>query len=158
MSKIVLSLLFLAISATPESSQGTPEILEWSAAENEIWALETAYMTHLKEGNIDGVAAFFHQDFLGWPSHSAEPVGRSEARASVERLLEDLQITGVKLRPQAIHLEGGLAVVHYLVVLTINGEEEVPEAAVFRLTHTWIKERGEWKILGGMSARLVIEQ
>jgi hypothetical protein len=49
-------------------------------------------------------------------------------------------------------------VVHYHEVRTINGEEEVPEATVVRLTHTWIKERGEWKILGGMSARLVIEQ
>jgi len=158
MKETAIPFLVLMLLALPGVDQASENHHAWSAAEREIWALETEYMTHFKEENSDGMAAFYHQDFLGWPSHSAEPVGSFEGRASVERLLQNLEITDLDLRPRAIHHEGGLAVVHYFVVLTLVGDGGAPETAAFRLTHTWIKENGVWKILGGMSARADIEQ
>lgn len=131
---------------------------EWSAAEREIWALEARYMTLFKDGNLDGMASFYHQDFLGWPSHSIAPVNRSGGRASVENLLQTLQITDLELQPLAIHIEGEIALVHYVAVLTVAANGSSPEEMPFRLTHTWINEQGEWKILGGMSAKVENEQ
>jgi ketosteroid isomerase-like protein len=158
MSGTVIAFILFAFSATVGLNQSTPDTLEWSAAEKEIWTLEARYMAFFKDGDLDGVASFYHQDFLGWPSHSIAPVNRSEGRVSVEHLLQTLEVTDLEFHPRAIHIEGEIALAHYNVVLTIIADGGAPEEMPFRLTHTWIKENGSWKILGGMSARVDIEQ
>ena len=127
---------------------------EWSPAEDEIWGLEATYMARFSEGDLEGMAAFYHPNFLGWPSHSSEPVSSAEGRSSVQDLLQNLEIVDFELLPRAIHLEGNVAVVHYTLVLTLGNEEGKSEAASYRITHTWIEEDAQWRILGGMSARV----
>ncbi|MBD3873085.1 MAG: nuclear transport factor 2 family protein [Acidobacteria bacterium] len=130
---------------------------EWSEAEQEIWALEERYMTAFKDGDVAGLKAFLHADFLGWPSHSSEPLAKAPALASVPALQESLAIRTVEVRPRAIHLRGEFALVHYLVVLEIEEEDGGMAATSYRITHTWVEEDGRWRILGGMSARVEAE-
>ena len=114
-------------------------------------------MKKLKEGDLDGLEGFWHEDFLGWPSHSAEPVGRSESRASVENLLQRLRIVNFELQPRAIHPRRRPRGGSLRRGLTVVGNGGAPETTAYRLTHTWVKHDGVWKILGGMSAKVDIE-
>ena len=131
---------------------------EWSEAEQEIWALEERYMTAFKDGDVAGLNAFLHADFLGWPSYSSDPVARAPALASVAALRESLVILSVEIRPRAIHLSAEIVLVHYLVVLEIEEGDGGTAATSFRITHTWVKEDGRWRILGGMSAVKTFER
>jgi ketosteroid isomerase-like protein len=130
---------------------------QWSEAEQEIWALEERYMTAFKDGDVAGLNAFLHADFLGWPSYSSDPVARAPALASVATLHESLVIRTVEVRPRAIRLSGKIALVHYLVVLEIEEGDGGTTATSSRITHTWVEEDGRWRILGGMSAGVEAE-
>ena len=130
---------------------------EWTEDEQEIWALEERYMTAFKDGDVEGLKAFLHADFLGWPSYSSDPVARAPALASVTALHESLVIRTVEIRPRAIHLSGEIALVHYLVVLEIEEGDGGTAATSSRITHTWVEEDGRWWILGGMSTRVGAE-
>jgi ketosteroid isomerase-like protein len=130
---------------------------EWSEAEQEIWALEERYMTAFKDGDVEGLKVFLHADFLGWPSYSSDPVARGPALASVTTLHESLVILSVEIRPRAIHLSAEIVLVHYLVVLEIEEGDGGTAATSSRITHTWVKEDGRWRILGGMSAGVEAE-
>ena len=129
----------------------------WSAAEQEIWALEERYMTAFKDGDVAALNAFLHADFLGWPSYSSDPVAKAPALASVPALHESLVIRTVEVLPRAIHLSAKIAVVHYLVVLETEDEDGGMAATSYRITHTWVEEAGQWRILGGLSAGVEAE-
>jgi len=131
---------------------------EWSEAEQEIWALEERYMTAFKDGDVAGLNAFLHADFLGWPSYSSDPVARAPALESVSALHESLVIRTVEIRPRAIHVSGKIALVHYLVVLETEEGDGGTAAISARITHTWVEENGRWRILGGMSADKTFER
>ena len=83
-------------------------------------------------------------------------MGSDEGRASAEKLLRALEINDLKLQPRAIHIENGIALAHYVVILTTVGEDGQPVETTYRLTHTWVRENGSWKILGGMSAEVAV--
>ena len=150
----LLVLVLLGLLGLDHASASNPA---WSAAEHEIWILEEQYIARLKEGDLERLALFWHEDFIGWPSHSAEPVNRSEARASIENLLQSVRIVDFELQPRAIRCEGNLALVYYTAILQIMGDEGTAEQAAYRITHTWVKDHGEWRVLGGMSARVETE-
>ena len=150
-----LLLTALAMITGPSHAQtGEPD---WSAAEQEIWALEERYMTAFKDGDMAMLNAFLHADFLGWPSYSSDPIARAPALASVTILHESLVIRSVEVLPRAIHLSGEIALVHYLVVLETEEGDGGPAATSYRITHTWVEEDGQWRILGGMSAEVEVE-
>lgn len=157
MNTIATFLLLTALAVITGPSHGQTGEHEWSAAEQEIWALEARYMTAFKDGDVAALNAFLHADFLGWPSYSSDPVAKAPALASLPTLHESLVIRTVEVRPRAIHLSGEIALVHYLVVLEIEEEDGGTAATSARITHTWVDEDGRWQILGGMSATVEAE-
>ena len=114
-------------------------------------------MTAFKDGDVAGLKAFLHAEFLGWPSYSSDPLARAPALASVTTLHESLVIRTVEVRPRAIHLRGKIALIHYLVVLETEEGDGGTAAISARITHTWVWEDGRWQILGGMSAGVEAE-
>ncbi len=153
-AKVFLLTTLAMITGPSHAQTGEPD---WSAAEQEIWALEELYMTAFRDGDVAGLNAFLHADFLGWPSHSSDPVARAVALASVPALHESLMIRTVDVRPRAIRLSGKIALVHYLVILEIEEGDGGTAATFYRITHTWVEEDGRWRILGGMSAGVEAE-
>ena len=153
-AKFLLLTALAMIMGTSHAQTGEPD---WSAAEQEIWALEELYMTAFRDGDVAGLNAFLHADFLGWPSYSSDPVARAAALASVPALHESLMIRTVEVRPRAIRLSGKIALVHYLVILEVEEGDGGTAATSYRITHTWVEEDGRWRILGGMSAGVEAE-
>jgi ketosteroid isomerase-like protein len=134
------------------SSMGIAQ--NWSSSEKEIWNLEKDYLTHLKDTDFQALSAFWHQRFIGWPSHSSEPVLRDDGIASLEELSQSMKILSFHLNPLTIRVIGEVALVHYRVDLEIlnAGGDRLENS--YRITHTWLKDEGSWKILGGMSSTL----
>jgi len=147
-----LSLMLLPV-VIGALSQQTLTSGSQSQDEQDIWALEKAYFAHLADREFETLEKFWHPDFIGWPSHSAGPVGRGDSQASLEELTASLQKMSVELRPMAITHLGDVAVVHYFIDVAQEDLDGVSSEYTLRITHTWVNADGQWRILGGMSAQ-----
>ena len=125
---------------------------DWTPIESEIWALERAYLNCLQTEDVAGHAEFWHEEFIGWPSHAVDPVDRSTAAASLSTLFESVQILSAQVHPLMIRVMGDLAVVQYRLDLEIEDTDGLGSTASYRMTHTWLREGGSWRIIGGMSS------
>ena len=118
----------------------------------EIWAAEQAYVERLEAGDVEGLSEFWHGDFSGWPSHAAEPLGTEAGKASMRELLAKVALVSARIRPLETRSAGDAILVHYLLEADVEGADGARRAARYRITHTWVRDGGSWKILGGMSA------
>ena len=118
-----------------------------TSAQREVWQAEQDYWVLTKERDIEGFMALAHDRITVWPHVAPSPVDRANLRDAQRIRCERDPITDYKLSFHAIEVYGEAAVVYYTVVTTSNA---VPENRSF-ITHTWIKDRGVWRLAGGMS-------
>lgn len=126
----------------------------WAQAdEAKIWKNEEAYLESLKNGDSVGMIAFWHEDGVGWPSATPQPFSNKESRrAYLKELIAQTKVVSFTIKPGAIKIFGDVAVIHYSVDWIRQGSEGNEEKMKTRITHTWMKQDGKWKIIGGMSA------
>jgi len=124
-----------------------------SADETKIWKNERAYIEFLKDGDPEGMMSFWHEDGVGWPMATPQPFGNIEARkAYLENLFAQMKVITFEIQPKALKIFGDVAVVHYFVVWISRDSEGNEEKLETRITHTWMKQAGQWRIIGGMSS------
>ena len=134
--------LFL-LPATPAAAQ---ELTELQA---EVWRMEETYWERLRSRDIERYMELWHPDYVGWPRSNAVPIGTTEIRALIER--SRLRPERYDLTPRAIRLFADVAIVHYTYRYARLEEGEEAESSG-RITHTWQRDGGVWRIIGGMSA------
>jgi ketosteroid isomerase-like protein len=142
----------LAICTFPVCASGPSASGNGDATLDEIWRVEQAYVERLEAGDVEGLAGFWHADFAGWPSHAAEPLRAAAGQASMRNLLDKFRLESLRIRPLAARAFGDIVLVHYLLEGELEGAGGARAAARYRITHTWVRDGGEWRILGGMSA------
>lgn len=140
---LTVSVLSAADSPTPAST---------SEIEDEIWSLESRYLNQVIAGNLDEVQELWHARFLGWPSHSPNPVDRESGRLSLEEFLSGNRFVSVEIQPRGIRVVDGVAIAHYIATASREEETGGTSSSMMRLTHTWMQTPTGWKILGGMSS------
>lgn len=123
---------------------------EWRELENEVWKIEERYWTYWIESDIESLMTLLHKDFIGWPSSSKMPSDKKAARAFVENLLSQTKLIAFELKPAVIKIIGDVAVVHYF--LDLKDSEGNKIGSTYRITHTWLKQDGNWQVIGGMSS------
>ena len=148
----VLSLMALSFIVSAASAQ-TSTTKSQSQDEQALWDLEKAYFAHLTNREFEALEDFWHPDFIGWPSHSPEPVGRDNAQGSLEDLMATVKELSVRLRPLTATIHGDVAVVNYFIDLEQEDLDGQTTEYALRITHTWVRSDGQWRILGGMSAQ-----
>ncbi len=123
-----------------------------SEVEQEIWALEEAYMSAFENAKHSEIVELLHRDFLGWPRELESPSDRSEAsRFLKDNFPEPLQLS-FELDRAGIRVSGDAAITHYIVRISEKGGFGERQVQAVRITHTWIRDGADWKILGGMSS------
>jgi ketosteroid isomerase-like protein len=123
--------------------------------ETQVWNLEKAYWEYVKGNDLEKYRALWHDDFVGWPSISPEPVRKDK----ITDWITDNTSKGVKLQSyaieqRAIKVTGDIAITHYRIKMNWGKGDTagVDRTDTVRITHTWIKTNDTWQILGGMSA------
>jgi len=135
--------LTIAVSAQSAANDGA-----------QVWELEKAYWEYVKVNDLEKYRALWHEDFLGWPSFSSTPLRKDHITDWITRNTSE----GVKLQSYAIEqlgiqLTGDIAINHYRVKMVWSGPGPTEsKTEVLRITHTWLKSHGSWRIIGGMSA------
>ena len=139
-------MLFCASSLSQPATQMTRD-------QKTIWGLEQAYWQYCKEMNLEKYRSLWHPSVLGWPKTNSAPVGKDH----ISDWLTEPAKQGVTIKPYdlerlAINVTDNVAVVHYRVKYSWIDKEGKETPGSSRITHTWLRSRGGWQIIGGMSA------
>jgi ketosteroid isomerase-like protein len=126
-----------------------------STNEAQIWSSEKAYWEYVKSNDLEKYRALWHDDFVGWPSVSPEPVHKDRITDWItDQTSKGLRLQSYSIEQLAVKVTGNVAIDHYRVKVSwakkVTGD--MTEANTVRITHTWLRTDGRWQILGGMSA------
>ena len=142
MKRLTWTLLLVSFALTA-CSQDTG-VASDSDIEKEIWALENSYLKNHRDANHDKIASLWHDKFLGWPDNLPQPADKAGVIQYTKQRNAKPGSWNFKIEPKGIQVQGDIVINHYL--LKIGGTST-------RVTHTWVKEDSQWRILGGMSNR-----
>jgi ketosteroid isomerase-like protein len=143
----VLALVFGLFSLSPamdaEMRGNTPE--------EEIWKLEEAYFTNLYRANYGGILALVHPQFLGWPANLPKPIGPEESAEFMKRLIPQPTPCTIRIERAGLRQSGDTVLTQYVLHVDCPEASGTVRTQSSRITHTWTRQKGQWKLLGGMS-------
>jgi len=151
MVRVLCLMACLLASAVAVSSEGT---IQAQASENEqaLWNLEHAYWRYVQGNDLAAYLGLWHKDFLGWPSVSAVPVHKDHITDWItSQTIKGLTIQSVEFKPAAIQITGDNAVTCYWITYKWLDKDGKGAEHTLRVTHTWLKDGKDWRIIGGMS-------
>jgi ketosteroid isomerase-like protein len=141
-----------------------PVIIAWTAAfateatrdEAQVWDQEKAYWRYVKANQLERYRALWHEDFVGWPSVTSEPVHKDHITDWItSETSKGLKLQSYEIEQRAIKVTGDVAIDHYRIKTTWakSNHRDDAKTTTTRICHTWIRMKdGTWQILGGMSA------
>lgn len=129
----------------------------WSRDEKAVWKEEESYWRFLESRDMDAYLKLFHEGFVSWPYESSRPSDKPAVRRMTDDLRRSYRLITYELNPLAIKVIGDTAVVYYSVRYVVESQGDQIED-VRRISHTWIRDDGQWKILGGMSGTSGVPQ
>ena len=150
---ISISLLFFFVTPLFAQDEERSANNKWDKVEEEIWSLEEDYISYFGKANHDAILSLYHSQFLGWPDSRNHPVGKISAAKFLEKKYPEPVQSFFKINREGIRIVEGVVITHYLLNISWIDDDGVEQTRESRLTHTWIKEDSQWKILGGMSNR-----
>jgi len=145
-SLVVLALVFGFFSLPPAA--GSQDL--GNAAGDEIWKLEDAYFTNLYRADHAGVLALVHPQFLGWPGNLPKPIDRAESTQFMKRLIPQPTPCTIRIERAGLQQSGDTALSQYTLHVKCPEASGTAKTQSSRITHTWTKQKGQWKLLGGM--------
>jgi hypothetical protein len=148
-----LGCLFVAmlLSAGPAFAK------EQSADEREVWKLEQAYWKYVQAGDLESYRNLWHPNFVGWPNSSARPKRKDHITDWIaDYTKKGLKLKSYKLEPAGSEATENVVVTHYWITDRWIDKNGRGEGETNRITHTWIRTRGGWQIIGGMSAPVTV--
>ena len=144
---VVLGLVCLHMQATPGEEKQRE-------VEEEIWALEEAYFTYHQAANHGRILPMWHDQFLGWPDLEPRPADKKAVTRRLERRYAEPASWTFTIERAGIQVVGNVAINFYTYHFLTKDDAGNEQKQSRRVTHTWIKEDSQWKILGGMSKQL----
>lgn len=144
------SLIFLMLASAGLAAS----VAESTDAERVIWKLEEDYWRYVQAGDVESYVKLWHDDFVGWPCHSATPADKSGIGSWVREIRDKHWKFSYTLKPQAARTIGDIVVVHYAAEYVYDyGDGTHSGAGLWRkFTHTWLKTGDRWQIITGMCA------
>jgi ketosteroid isomerase-like protein len=115
-----------------------------------IWALEQVYITAHRNADHQSVLSLWDDRFLGWPSPLHGTTGKEGGPKYLAEYAAEPSQRSFRIERQGIRLVGDVAINHYRLHWWVGQEDAPLSSGTTRLTHTWIRDRGVWRILGGM--------
>lgn len=143
LSAVAVTLAVLSVAPAASAQQTKAQ------AQAEIWSKEQAIYKARGQGNlkpyIDNVAT----DYLAWPPFAAAPTGVGALNKSQSKMaVENKEL--LKMEFVSFAMNGDAAIIYYSTYRTRlpNG---APADERFEVTHSWVRQDGQWKVYGGMA-------
>ena len=151
---MLVPVCLLAVASAISSGQTVQSQLsnQVSSTEQTIWKLEHAYWEYVQQNDLTAYLGLWHKDFLGWPAQNAAPAGKDHITDWItSQTAKGLAVKSVEFKPARIQVTGDLAVVCYWITFKWLDKDGKGDAHTLRITHMWLKDGKDWRIIGGMS-------
>lgn len=119
--------------------------------EQEVWRLEEQYISAFKNADHARILSFYHPEFLGWPDSEERPAGIKAVPEYLTKHYPQPLSATFEIDRAGIRVFGDVVITHYVLNLTKRDANGIEQTHATRITHTWLKVDGRWRILGGMS-------
>ena len=141
------TIFFLALASSAFGQTSANE-------ETQIWQLEKAYWEYVKANDLEKYRALWHENFLGWPFVNATPVRKDHITDWITaNTSKGISLHSYSIEQLAIQVTGEIATNYYRIDFTsANSAGAEVKTDRMRITHTWIRTRDTWQIIGGMSS------
>lgn len=146
-SILILAFVFLSFSLSLSADfkrGGNP-------LEDHIWKGEESYFTNLYRADYDGVLAFMHPQFLGWPGNLPAPINKEQSARFMKKLIPKPTACAVRIARAGFQHAGDAVITQYTLHVDCPDASGAVKTTSSRITHTWAQHKGRWLILGGMS-------
>lgn len=118
---------------------------QWSKPEMEIWDTVKAYWN---VGTIDGLMAYIHPEFMGWPTEEPMPNNRAATRLWLANLFHTRKFEITTITPTGLKIHGNVAIVNYYYSQAYRDTEGKQQIEQGRFTDILMKEKGKWLLIG----------
>lgn len=114
-----------------------------------IWAKEQAIYAARGRGDLEPYINAVARDYQAWPPFRAAPAG-VEGLHQLKTQMVTQTSEKLEMHFVSLSLNGDAAVIYYQTHRTVLPDgTQVDER--FDVTHSWVREGGTWKVLGGMA-------
>ena len=161
MKHLLLPLIFVSLAACQPKAEemasedtlapgaSVTDDFSFEEARDAIWKKELAVYEGRSRGDISIYVSNTADGYSAWPPFSPTPYGRETLQANgggtnggtQEQLAMDLV---------SFTLNGESAIIYYKTHMT-RAADGTPVDYRYEVTHTWVVEEGDWKVLGGMA-------
>ena len=126
--------------------------------ENEVWSLEQDYWKYVKAADVDSFLSLWHEDVIAWPNNKSMPVNKEGILQLFTGVFAmfPIESANIDVTPVSVRIYGDTGIVYYEVHTRLTAKDGTEMDTHERFTHTWLKRGEGWKIIGGMSAPLVL--
>ncbi len=146
-----LALTSLLLAGMASAASPAPS-LTLSRDEPTLWEKERAYWKYVEKNDLASYRNLWHENFLGWPSVSPVPVHKDHITDWItSQTNKGLTFKAGEFKPAALEVTGDVAAACYWITLTWLDKEGKGTPATIRITHAWLRNGGEWRIISGMS-------
>ncbi len=118
--------------------------------ERAVWAQEEAYWRFVKTQDRPHYYDLWDDGFVGWPRFEPAPVHKDH----IGLFMSERKVIEYKLEPLSVKEYGRKVVItiYRSIVRSTDASGSNENTHTARLTHTWMKTKAGWRIIGGMSA------
>ena len=122
--------------------------------DRELWPLENAYIDAAMQGDLAKRAAFWHDEYLGWPAGEDRPWDKKYGVTGVQLWYDAHggKLSTPMLEPIASRVLEDIGITHYRLEYTVTSPEGKKSKRINRVTHVWLKTNDGWKLFGGATS------
>src|SRR5262245_34932409 len=125
---------------------------EAATDEQRVWERERAYWQYVEKNDLAAYRELWHEDFLGWPSISASPVRKDHITDWItSQTSRGLTFKTGEFKAGALKVTGDVAFACYWITFRWLDKDAKGEPHTLRITHAWVRNGKDWRIIGGMS-------
>jgi ketosteroid isomerase-like protein len=123
-----------------------------SASLRAVWQREADYWRYVKAGDVTAYVKLWDERFVGWPCATAHPAHKNTIGTWVQRIRDEHVQFSYELTREDAADYGDLVVVYYTTPIRGRYPDGRTYGAdtVWKFTHTWRRDGGAWRIVGGM--------
>jgi len=150
---LLLASAIMVVPSEPSPALASSATVGESANVTAVWELEEAYWRYAAAGDTQHYRELWADGFRGWPSDQPHPVTKAGVTDWIEELREQRLRMTYSLTQEGAAAFGDVVVIYYRAATRFERPDgHVEGGGTVRVTHTWRRMGGVWKIIGGMAA------
>jgi len=137
----MITMLAVLLAAAPPSAV--------AAARDTIWTKEQSIYAGRGKGDLAPYLSALAAGYLSWPPFDPKPKGEDGIKATQRKMAGHAE-EALAMTLDDFTLHGDTAIIYYHTHRS-RLADGTPADETWEVTHSWVREDGAWKVLGGMA-------